>query len=449
MSNYRLTVPEPEIKLYEQGFEGVCKLNRASDGKKLSDLVEKIAEPMVIALDAPWGAGKSVFLKCWVGAHTKREQATTVYFDAFKHDYIDDPLVSIVGALDERVADLTSENPAKSALRSGVDKAKRYAPAIGRGLLRVGASILTAGAINQIEDPTQTILDEAITASGDELGALTQDFWKTEENRRIAMEAFRESLKSIATADQKLIIVVDELDRCRPDYALNLLEVIKHFFDVPNVHFVLGVNLKELANSVRARYGAGVSAEKYLQKFVTVVMPMTNIYRHLPNNDAALTHLSNCAEQLGLGSRGKLGTLRNYVRLVEQHIGVSLRDVERITTLAKITPKPNFEKRDGPLHLYYGLLVLKVVSPDAFNDIRSKSLTRDRLFRIFSIGERSKHDPFASSAYDIWMLATSSNADDVPTELRASSERLFGNASPPEVLHSLITEDIDALEFLG
>jgi hypothetical protein len=48
------------------------------------------------------------------------------------------------------------------------------------------------------------------------------------------------------------------------------LELIKHFFDVPHVHFVLGTNMQELQNSVSARYGAGIDAGLHLQKFFIV-----------------------------------------------------------------------------------------------------------------------------------------------------------------------------------
>ncbi|WP_333848286.1 P-loop NTPase fold protein, partial [Phaeobacter italicus] len=68
----RLTVPEPKIDLYNDGFADHDQLDRKATGDKLSDLVERIDDPMVIALDGAWGSGKSFFLKCWVGEHLKR-----------------------------------------------------------------------------------------------------------------------------------------------------------------------------------------------------------------------------------------------------------------------------------------------------------------------------------------------------------------------------------------
>jgi hypothetical protein len=56
-----------------------------------------------------------------------------------------------------------------------------------------------------------------------------------------------------ASSSKKLFIVIDALDRCHPDFALSLLELIKHFFDVPHVHFLLGADMRELLNSISSR----------------------------------------------------------------------------------------------------------------------------------------------------------------------------------------------------
>ena len=65
-------------------------------------------------------------------------------------------------------------------------------------------------------------------------------------------------------------MVIDELDRCRPSYAVELLEVVKHLFGVDRIVFVLAINRSELAHSVRALYGSGFDAENYLRRFFDV-----------------------------------------------------------------------------------------------------------------------------------------------------------------------------------
>jgi predicted AAA+ superfamily ATPase len=98
-------VPVPDITLYEDGFKKFDLLDRGEKGKQLSELVERIDDPLVIAIDGPWGSGKSFFLKCWVGAHSVENEgsAKTVYFDAFENDFLDDPLLSLTSAITDRM----------------------------------------------------------------------------------------------------------------------------------------------------------------------------------------------------------------------------------------------------------------------------------------------------------------------------------------------------------
>jgi len=137
----RLYIPEPKIDLYNDGFDEHDELGRKETGAKLSGLVERIDDPLVIALDGAWGTGKSVFLKCWVGEHLKHhgEQTQTVYFDAFKHDYLDDPLTALTGVLSERFNEIGEPKPA-------LKKMKQAAAKLWRPGLRTGLALATAGA---------------------------------------------------------------------------------------------------------------------------------------------------------------------------------------------------------------------------------------------------------------------------------------------------------------
>jgi hypothetical protein len=119
------------------------------------------------------------------------------------------------------------------------------------------------------------------------------------------MTTFRETLAALTlgkdgTSPRKLVIVVDELDRCRPDYALAMLEIIKHFFAVDHVHFVLGVNLRELENSVKARYGAGINAGLYLQKFITVTVALPDAADNRDYKSHAISYFKKTRRNLVL-----------------------------------------------------------------------------------------------------------------------------------------------------
>ncbi len=96
----KLTIPEPVIEIGVDGFEKDL-LGRSDFGQRLTGLVDRIDDPLVIALDGSWGSGKSTFLKMWVGAHKNAfsGKAKIIYFDAFEQDFLDDPLTSLVSTI--------------------------------------------------------------------------------------------------------------------------------------------------------------------------------------------------------------------------------------------------------------------------------------------------------------------------------------------------------------
>ena len=87
-------------------------------------------------------------------------------------------------------------------------------------------------------------------------------------------DAGAKSSGGTAASNEKLrkpwVVMIDELDRCRPSYAVELLEVTKHLFSVNHIVFVIAINRQELAHSIKALYGEGFDAEDYLRRFFDV-----------------------------------------------------------------------------------------------------------------------------------------------------------------------------------
>jgi len=378
----RLTVPEPKIDIYDDGFAKHDKLDRVSQGNQLSELVERINEPMVIAVDGAWGSGKSFFLKCWVGEHLKGEYKTeVVYFDAFEHDFLDDPLIALTGVIGERL------ERDKGASQSALQGLKRAAPALGRGLLRIGASVATAGVVTRVDD----LVDAA--AGSLEQGAqdAIDSFWKKEDGKRAAMKAFREALVKLTERNdegaptRKLIVVVDELDRCRPDYALSLLEIIKHFFNVDGVHFVLGCNMEALAESVRARYGADYDGERYLQKFVTLKLGLVVSNQFTRQPPKWVDYLHECAEAMGFNRHANplLQCTCVFLDALRVLPVVSLRDVEKQLTQLACLPGVTDGFSDARATGLALLCVLKEHHPSKFRLVTERRRIKLDYFEIF------------------------------------------------------------------
>ena len=208
-----------------------------------------------MALDAPWGYGKTTFLTMW--EHWLRQHDfPVVAFNAWETDFTGQPFLALS-------TELTQELQAYIT-GSVVQSFKKFKAAAGK-VLQVALPQLV-GEIPLVGSATEATLN-LIPAFA---GAASADEYQTTKE---AIREFRGALtclaqKLVASEPNKpLIVMIDELDRCRPSYAVELLEVAKHFFAVDNVVFVLAVNRAELAHAIKALYGAGFCAEGYLRRF--------------------------------------------------------------------------------------------------------------------------------------------------------------------------------------
>lgn len=404
----RLYPASKEVVLYKEGFGDSDLLARASVGQRVSELVERIEDPLVLAVDGPWGSGKSFFLKRWVGAHTVENcgTATTVYFDAFANDFLDEPLVGLTGAIGER---LPGGKPQRN-----LRKVKEVVYKVAGPVARIGAAVATAGA-TELAGP---ILDAVIEASGKEAQDAAEAFWKREDGRRAAIQQFRSALGEITKGGKPLVIVVDELDRCRPDYALSVLEVIKHFFAVERVHFVLGVNLDALEDMVRIRYGANINAGDYLKRFISLSLSLPhNVGSDLSTN-ASVHYFQVTAKEMGIEPT-MIDVATDQLKMAVAAAPVSLRDIEKVLIRFALLPRrKDFERTySGYQALIVSLNLFQVLKPDLFRRAFRRSLKIGDIEMFFGMTQSTldensdRHDRDASFLRGLWQFALTGTVD--------------------------------------
>ncbi len=225
------------------------------------------------------------------------------------------------------------------------------------------------------------IVDAGLEAGSKELEKAAGEFWKKEDGKRAAMEQFREALRKLTEpedgeAPKKLVVVIDELDRCRPDFALTLLEIVKHFFAVPHVHFVLGVNLRELQNSVRVRYGADVNAGLYLQKFISLSMALPNQTDKHATKPVQLEYYYQLAGKMCLDAK-LIERVAQYLERMESSEILSIRGMQRLLSLMALLPQSPTRFQNyyfGYQIVIAGLLVLKAAFPETYQKARKMDL---------------------------------------------------------------------------
>ena len=233
-------------------------LGRRDAVDTLTHLVGNIEGPCVLAVDAAWGAGKTTFLNIWA-QHLRNQGFPVVEFNAWETDFSEEPFVTLSSELTEGLRECAGK-PLGGKIHAFKKTAKEVLRHISPGAIRVATA--------------------RIPIVGSELGIALASYAKEKlsqhQEARKSVAEFKRVLQGLAAAlseangNHPLMVTIDELDRCRPSYAVELLEVAKHVFSVDGIVFVLAVNRSELANSVRALYGSGFDAEGYMRRFFDV-----------------------------------------------------------------------------------------------------------------------------------------------------------------------------------
>ncbi|MEG0192179.1 MAG: P-loop NTPase fold protein [Stenotrophomonas sp.] len=239
--------------------------DRLHDGRVLSNLIAKSADQaLTISLQAPWGSGKTVFLQR-LKAHIHNEfQIKAISVDTWKYDHHGDPLAPILAQLLDVIEERAEKERPRSALRKKLDRA-------GSELANTGAKyILPAlSATAKVTVPGYASLVEGIEKVAASLLERQRELMNSEPAFRSALEAARDAISARRPTEpiRPILFIIDELDRCRPDYAIQTLERIKHHFDVPGIIFIVATDHGNLPAAVQTVYGAHVNGEEYLRKF--------------------------------------------------------------------------------------------------------------------------------------------------------------------------------------
>lgn len=240
-------------------FETRDEFDRKPIAKKLITMIESnlAISPMVI--DGNWGTGKTEF--CTKTLHLikteHQDSLTCAYIDAFEADHINDPLIPIVAAISDLIEDSSKKivflNKAKAIVRYGL-----------KASARAGFAWLLKSKAETLDQEFQKELEKAVEEGSENIvNGIIQDYQEAKKD----IDSLKTILKDI-TKDKKLVIFIDELDRCRPDFAIAIIEKIKHVFDIENVKFILVTNYSQMMAAVNHCYGQALDAHRYLDKFI-------------------------------------------------------------------------------------------------------------------------------------------------------------------------------------
>lgn len=310
----------------EQAFEGDL-LSRKKLAEHLTGYLDRLKEGAVLAIDAQWGDGKTWFGRNWA-KHLKDEGHKVVFIDAFEQDYIEDPFLLIAAEITEALDDGNEGMQELREKAAGVMKA--ILPVGTKALFNIaGRLVLGSGDFSEeIKDAIEAANDSTADAASEWIKQKLQDH----AQEKASLQHFRDELETVATAqDKPIVIFIDELDRCRPTFAVRLIERIKHFFDVPNVVFILLINRDQLEKAIKGVYGSETDAVAYLGKFVNFFFFLPKQRTDVSNiNSYIRSYVSTILNRYKFDPREtKHSNFRDIFSLLSKHFDLSLRDIEK------------------------------------------------------------------------------------------------------------------------
>lgn len=395
-------------------------------GERLALIVEQNDEPLVIAIDGEWGSGKSVFAKQWAGLLRQRN-TPVIEFDAFANDYHEDAFVALANEI------IAYAKAVKTGEEDGIIQSfAANAAKVGRALIPVAAKVIakaaTFGAVSQ-EDGRD--IEQAFEAAASDAGAFVEkelyDRLNEAESTSAIMENFGAALGELATklaqwekpdakaedVKPRLVVIIDELDRCKPCFALDLLEKIKHFYNVDGVSFVLVTNLRQIEAAVRGRYGIRTDAATYLQKFITVK------FRFDPHTSAEKPISIDYFDKIIKDRKQKID--EGHVKLIKfycERAKLGLRTVERICAYIHLYPYFLQSEQYSEKYYYGGTVITGVVMREIGFDITKYSdfeqFRKDAMGHIGINSPKEGIEQYVHSYVRILSKQNTVNANDQP-----------------------------------
>lgn len=310
--------------------------DRAKDIQEFIEGLEMIEENVYISLDAKWGDGKTFFvrqieetLKYFRAKMMETEQKPLknlesyeylkeseavkltnvenlylpVYYNAWMYDDHNDPLMSLLLVMTKQCG---GSYNTKINMKSLGERLMTVASSLPISIKKINPTMIA----KNIQDSNMNILSAV----------------KTEEDIK---ECVRNVLKDIIVEKtEKLVIFIDELDRCKPSFAIEMLERIKHYFDDERIIFVVSLNKEQLIHTISNYYGSEFDATRYLNRFFDLSVNLPEISRYQKQNvqcfDPKNSWLTKIADDLsayyGFSLRDKL-IYKSSIEAIPQNVG--------------------------------------------------------------------------------------------------------------------------------
>ncbi|WP_323882987.1 KAP family P-loop NTPase fold protein [Aeromonas hydrophila] len=328
----------------------------------------------VLNLNAEWGAGKTWFIKRWY--MELKQHYPTVYIDAWQQDFSDDPLLTVISSIIDQLKHVAGkENPIPERMRQRL-----------LGLFKVGGKLALKAAIKKAG-----LEEDDFSLEGDDANQLVDALCSNQKERYESIQYLKQEIRQWVEGavglgngdlDYPAFILIDELDRCRPSYAVEMLETIKHIFDIPKVVFVLATDTEQLQHAVKVIYGADFDAHTYLSRFFSRRFSLlAGSKRHFIesnlSNSVLVDHSFDNVWPKGLNIEAIITVLSS----ISDACHLSLRSTEKLIDRMTLVLL-NLEKDDINVVFLAYMLALHEIKPSDYEMIITMARSRQKLANV-------------------------------------------------------------------
>lgn len=235
----------------------------------------------VINVNAEWGAGKTFFVKRW--AEDLKHTHPVVYIDAWSNDFMDSPIITVLAEIKEQLEQTIDSRHLSSKTKAsfkkiGVTVLPKILAALVKRYGGFDIEELIENSNNCEAEPEKSSGKLDLSAAAEVMA--TQAFHEYSQYKNGVVE-LKSTIKKLIEhcilhpkkgmhslkIDYPAFIFIDELDRCRPTYAVEMLEAIKHLFNIEGLVIVVSTHTEELQHTIKALYGINFNADDYLRRF--------------------------------------------------------------------------------------------------------------------------------------------------------------------------------------
>ena len=268
------------------------QLNRKQDAELLTKILVRRSNAnrekpnkssYVINVNAEWGAGKTYFVKRW--AENLKHEHPVVYIDAWSNDFMDSPIITVLAEIQEQLLETINKSHLTQAKRKsfkniGISVLPKILAALVKRYGGFDIEDLFVEENSDTDTSSSTKNNKSLDLSA-AMEAMTTQAFKEHSDYKMGVKELKGTIKELvkysidkpkgglhATArSYPAFIFIDELDRCRPTYAVEMLEAIKHIFDIEGLVIVVSTHTEELQHTIKALYGNDFNADNYLRRF--------------------------------------------------------------------------------------------------------------------------------------------------------------------------------------